>query len=118
MISVKYPYFPVVRPEINVESFREKILEDGLIEVDWSDIDPLKGRFLSAVLRENEHHRNGDFHFYAWGRDGRCSQKQGHEPITWITHEVREPKDLLINGYNQYIGTFKVPESGIFYHPK
>lgn len=104
---------PLGDSEISIETIRDRVLTDGLIQVDIKDVTPQTHHVIAAVVSKHD-----DYHFYRLLTDGHWAHKRGNGEVTMKDSSgdlITDPESCNRGKYKSFIGYFVVPEEGVLY---
>ncbi len=93
---------------------RKLLTDDGLIEIDHADLARVQTQVIAVVIKE---YFNG--HVLKYHKDGTWSYQDGAgQPITNLDCDdkiITDPRNANMGFYDEFVGYFKLPETGIYY---
>lgn len=101
------------RSEITPARITERLIQDGLVQVNIEDVDPKKHHVIALAINEG-----WDYHFYRWLEDGSWAHKDGEKSVSTKDHKgkpISSPEKAARGPYKKFIGYFKVPDTGVPY---
>lgn len=104
---------PLGSSEINIENIRERLLVDGLIQVELKDVTAQTHHVIAAVIEKGD-----DYHFYRLLLDGHWAHKQGCGKVTMKDKDgilITDPETCNRGAYKSFVGYFAIPEEGVLY---
>ncbi|MCS5595721.1 MAG: hypothetical protein NZ828_00545 [Alphaproteobacteria bacterium] len=93
---------------------RKLFKDDGLIEVGHADLADAHTQVIAVVIKE---YFNG--HVLKYHKDGTWSYQDGAgQPISNLDCDdkiITDPRNANMGFYDEFVGYFKLPETGIYY---